>query len=103
MMTMLSGVDKQLEKMYNVTMRIGTMKQHSQEHDMLDVFNVLVFRGGKLSSEHIDIIKNYAKVLEEQPKGGNVFLLLDGDHHAIYSGRIMQAVTYKVPLKDSAV
>eukprot|EP00957_Ditylum_brightwellii_P090600 6900066-Ditylum_brightwellii.AAC.1 len=65
-MSTLSDSDKQLEMMYNVTTTIGTVKQYLQEHDVLDLFTILTFRGSKLTSDCIGMTKSHTSVWEEQ-------------------------------------
>eukprot|EP00957_Ditylum_brightwellii_P206673 15349455-Ditylum_brightwellii.AAC.1 len=47
MATLTDGA-KQLKKMYNTTMRVAAVKQHLQEHNMLNVFLLLMLDGKRV-------------------------------------------------------
>eukprot|EP00957_Ditylum_brightwellii_P081760 6220387-Ditylum_brightwellii.AAC.1 len=65
-MAALTDGAKQLEKMYNVTMRVAAVKRHLQEHDMIDVFLLLMFDGKRVKRKRVDLIEDYFTVKEEE-------------------------------------
>eukprot|EP00957_Ditylum_brightwellii_P076460 5810784-Ditylum_brightwellii.AAC.1 len=65
MATLIDGA-KQLKKMYNVTMRVAAVKRHLQEHNMLDVFLLLMFDGKRVKRKQVDLIEDYFTVNEEE-------------------------------------
>eukprot|EP00957_Ditylum_brightwellii_P063132 4792015-Ditylum_brightwellii.AAC.1 len=65
MATLTDGA-KQLEKMYDITMRVAAVKRHLQEQDMLDVFNLLMFDGKRVRRKQVDLIEDYFTVEEEE-------------------------------------
>eukprot|EP00957_Ditylum_brightwellii_P061722 4683707-Ditylum_brightwellii.AAC.1 len=65
MATLTDGA-KQLKKMYDVTMRVAAVKRHLQEHNMLDIFLLLMFDGKKVKHKRVNLIEDYFMVNEEE-------------------------------------
>eukprot|EP00957_Ditylum_brightwellii_P178281 13578431-Ditylum_brightwellii.AAC.1 len=65
MATLTKGA-KQLETMYDVTMRVAAVKRHLQDPDMLNVFLLLMFDGKRVKRKQVNLIKDYFTVKEEE-------------------------------------
>eukprot|EP00957_Ditylum_brightwellii_P054834 4155852-Ditylum_brightwellii.AAC.1 len=65
MATLTDGA-KQLEKMYDVIMRVAVVKRHLQKHNTLDVFLLLMFDGKRVKCKQVNLIEDYFTVKEEE-------------------------------------